>query len=59
MLTLKFRPQGVVSPGHGAIYMYKVMKKMYKMLTLKFRPKGVVSPGHGAIYMYKIMKKNV
>ena len=27
LLTSKFRPQGVVSPCPGAIYMYKIMKK--------------------------------
>ena len=27
MLTSKFRPQGVVSPCPGAIYMYKILKK--------------------------------
>ena len=27
LLTLKFHPQGVVSPCPGAIYMYKIMKK--------------------------------
>ena len=32
LLTSKFRPQGVVSPCPGAIYMYKIMKKkMYKI----------------------------
>ena len=32
LLTSKFRPQGVVSPCHGAtyIYMYKIMKKWIK-----------------------------
>ena len=28
MLASKFRPQGVVSPCPGAIYMYKIMKKI-------------------------------
>ena len=28
LLTSKFRPQGVVSPCPGAIYMYKIMKKI-------------------------------
>ena len=27
LLVIKFRPQGVVSPCPGAIYMYKIMKK--------------------------------
>ena len=27
LLTSKFCPQGVVSPFHGDIYMYKIMKK--------------------------------
>ena len=27
LLTSKFRPQGVVSPCPGAIYMYKIMKQ--------------------------------
>ena len=27
LLTSKFRPQGVVSPCPGAIYMYKIMRK--------------------------------
>ena len=27
LLTSKFRPQGVVSPSPGAIYMYKILKK--------------------------------
>ena len=27
LLTSKFRPQGVISPCLGAIYMYKIMKK--------------------------------
>ena len=32
LLTSKFRPQGVISPCPGAIYMYKIMKKkMYKI----------------------------
>ena len=31
LLTLKCRPQGVVSPYSGAIYMYKIMKKLYKI----------------------------
>ena len=32
LLTSKFFcPQGVVSPCPGAIYMYKIMKKMYKI----------------------------
>ena len=28
LLTSKFCPQGVVSPCPGAIYMYKIMKKI-------------------------------
>ena len=28
LLTSKFCPQGVVSPFHGDIYMYKIMKKI-------------------------------
>ena len=28
LLTSKFHPQGVVSPCPGAIYMYKIMKKI-------------------------------
>ena len=31
LLESKFRPQGVVSPCPGAIYMYKIMKTMYKI----------------------------
>ena len=32
LFTLKFRPQGDVSPCPGAIYMYKIMrKKLYKI----------------------------
>ena len=31
LLTSKFHLQGVVSPCPGAIYMYKVMKKLYKI----------------------------
>ena len=31
LLTSKFRPQGVVSPCPWAIYVYKIMKKMYKI----------------------------
>ena len=31
LLTSKFHPQGVVSPCPGAIYMYKIMKKLYKI----------------------------
>ena len=31
LLTSKFRPQRVVSPCPGAVYMYKIMKKMYKI----------------------------
>ena len=31
LLTSKFLPQGVVSPCPGAIYIYKLMKKMYKI----------------------------
>ena len=31
LLTSKFHPQGVVSPCPGAIYMNKIMKKMYKI----------------------------
>ena len=30
LLTSKFRPQGVVSPCTGAIYIYKIMKKKEK-----------------------------
>ena len=30
LLTSKFRPQRVVSPCPGAIYMYKIMKKKKK-----------------------------
>ena len=36
LLTLKFCPQGVVRPCPGAIYMYKIMKNMYKIQTSKF-----------------------
>ena len=36
LLTLKFRPQGVVSPCPGAIYMYKTMKKIYKIRLKRF-----------------------
>ena len=31
LLTSKFHPQGVVSPCPRAIYMYKIMKKLYKI----------------------------
>ena len=31
LLASKFRAQGVVSPCPGAIYIYKIMKKMYKI----------------------------
>ena len=31
LLTSKFSPQGVVSPCPGAIYMYKIMKNLYKI----------------------------
>ena len=31
LLTSKFRPLGAVCPCPGAIYMYKIMKKMYKI----------------------------
>ena len=31
LLTSNLRPQGVVSPCPGAMYMYKNMKKMYKI----------------------------
>ena len=31
LLTLKICPQGVVRPCPGAVYMYKIMKKMYKI----------------------------
>ena len=31
LLTSKFRPDGVVSPCPAAIYMYKIMKKLYKI----------------------------
>ena len=27
LFTSKFRPQGIVSPRPGAIYMYKIMNK--------------------------------
>ena len=35
LFTSKFRPQGVVSPCPGAIYMYKIMKKNIYNQTLK------------------------
>ena len=60
LLTSKFRPQGVVSPCPGAIYVYKIMKKKYKirlqrdffetcsdkrfLLTSKFCPLGLSAP---------------
>ena len=59
LLTSKFRPQGVVSPCPGAIYMYKIMKKSciksdFKeiffrsdkkfLLTSKFCPLGLSAP---------------
>ena len=31
LLTSKFHPEGVVRPCLGAIYMYKVIKKLYKI----------------------------
>ena len=31
LLTSKFHPQGVVIPCPGAIYIYKIMKKLYKI----------------------------
>ena len=31
LLIARFRPQGVVSPCPGAIYMYEIMKQMYKI----------------------------
>ena len=31
LLTLKFRPHGVVSPCPGAIYVYKIMHLFYKI----------------------------
>ena len=31
LLTLKFRPLGIVRPCPGAMHMYKIMKKMYKI----------------------------
>ena len=31
LLTSKFRPQEVVSPCPGAIYMYRFMKNVYKI----------------------------
>ena len=35
LLTSKFCPQGVVSPCPGALYMCKIMKKMYKIRLRK------------------------
>ena len=32
-VTSKFCPQGVVSPCPGAIYMYKIMKKIVKRIV--------------------------
>ena len=37
LLTSKFRPQGVVSPCPGAIYIYKIMKKKNMKLVAKDR----------------------
>ena len=31
LLTSKFRPQGVICPCPAALYMYKIMKKLYKI----------------------------
>ena len=36
LLTSKFCPQGVVSPCPGAIYMCKIMKKLYKIIQSVF-----------------------
>ena len=36
LLTSKLRPQGVVSPCPGAIYMYKSWKKLYKIRHWNF-----------------------
>ena len=36
LLTSKFCPKGVVSPCPGAIYKYKIMKKLYKIIQSFF-----------------------
>ena len=36
LLTSKLCPQGVVSPFPGDIYMYKIMKKLYKIIQRVF-----------------------
>ena len=70
LLISKVCPQGVVCPCIRAIYIYKIIKNVYKirflflnlqrmgkgMRAFNICPQGVACPCPGAIYMYKSIK---
>ena len=61
LLTAKVCPQGVFSPCPGAIYMYKIIKNVYKIRFWRdhFVPNGLSAPARGYIHNGETWKKKM